>query len=73
MVFKISCDDVVEMHSVGTHHVVTITRIGEEVRIGVGIDAGTHEGERVLGHTNGVVTSIDDHQTPFEVLGFIQE
>ena len=57
------------MNAVGTHHVVTVAWVGEEVGIGVGIDAGAHEGQRVLGHTDRLVTSLDDHQTPFEPFG----
>ncbi len=73
MIFKVPCDDIVQMHTVSTHHVVTITRIGEEVWIGVGINAGTHEGQGVLGHTDRVVTSVDDKETPFQVLGFVEQ
>ena len=65
MVFKVAGDDVVEMHSVGTHHVVTVAGIGEEVGIGTSIDAGPHERQRVLRHTDRVVSSIDDEETAF--------
>ena len=65
MVFEIACDDIVQMNTVSTHHVVTIARIGEEVGIGVGIDASTHEGEGVLRHADRVVPSVDDEETTF--------
>jgi hypothetical protein len=73
MVFKVPCDDIVQMHTVSTHHVVTITRIGEEVWIGVGINAGTHEGQGVLGHTDRVVASIDDKETSLEITSLVEK
>ena len=65
VILEVAGDDIMQMHSVGTHHVVFITRIGEEVWIGVCIDAGTHKGEGVLWHADWVVPSVDDEQTTF--------
>lgn len=44
VVFKVTGDGVVEVYSVGPHHVVLIAWIGEEVWVGVSIDAGTYKG-----------------------------
>ena len=49
VIFKVSRDDMVQMDAVGACHVVSVAGIDEEVGVGVGIDAGAHEGEGVLG------------------------
>ena len=71
MVFEVACDGVVEVYAVSTLHVVSIARIGEEVGVGVGIDAGTHEGEGMLRHTHGVISSVDDEKAALEVLRLV--
>ena len=63
----------VQMDAVGACHVVSVAGIDEEVGVGVGIDAGAHEGEGVLGHADGVVAAVDDEEAPFEVLGFVEQ
>ena len=71
MVFKVACDDIVQVYAVAACHVVSVAWIDEEVGVGVGIDAGAHEGEGVLGHTDRVVSAVDDEEAAFEVLAII--
>ena len=73
MVFKVACDDIVQVYAVAACHVVSVAWIDEEVGVGVGIDAGAHEGEGVLGHTDRVVPAVDDEEAAFEVLGFVEQ
>ena len=50
-VVEVTGNVLVEMHAVGTHHVVAITRVGEEVGMRSCVDASTDERpeERRLG------------------------
>ena len=43
VILEVACDDIVQMHSVCTKHVVLIAWVGEKVWIGIRINAGTHE------------------------------
>ena len=72
MVFEVTGNGVVKVYAVSALHVVPVAWIGEEVGVSIGINAGTHEGEGVLRYAYGVVSSIDDEETAFEVLSLIE-
>lgn len=72
VIFKILCNRSSDGFGLA-EHVVPVARIGKEVGLCAGIDAGTEERQGVLRHTYRVVVSDDDLQFSFQVSGFGQE
>ena len=62
-----------EMDAGMTSHVVLLTRVGEEVWLCAGFDAGIEEGETMLRHDGVVVVACDDLQLAFQVLRLVDE
>ena len=62
-----------EMDAGMTSHVVLLTRIGEEVWLCAGFDAGIEEGEAMLGHDGVVVVTRDDLQFAFQILRLVDK
>ena len=62
-----------QVDTVGAHHIVPIARVGEKVGIGSCIYTCAHKGNYVLKHSHAVVASIDDEQTPTELVCFAKE
>ena len=69
MVFKIACNAFIQVHTVASEHIMTVTRIHKEIGLGSGINAGTEETDAVLRDTSGVIGANDHFQTSFQVSG----
>ena len=50
-------------------HVMLLTRIGKEVRLGTRLDAGIEERETMLWHNGIVIVARNNLQTAFQILG----
>ena len=61
------------MHAGMSPHVMLLTRIGKEVRLGTRLDAGIEERETMLWHNGIVVVARNDLQTAFQILGLADE
>ena len=62
-----------QVYTVASRHIVSVSRIDEVVRVRTGIDAGTEEGDAVLRHTHRVVGTDDDLQLALQVTGPLGE
>ena len=62
IVLKVLRDALVQMYTLVTHHVVTFTRVGEEVGLSTRLDALFNEHEAVLRYYGWVIVSGDDLQ-----------
>ena len=62
-----------EMDAGMTSHVVLLTRVGEEVWLCAGFDAGIEEGKTMLRHDGVVVVACDDLQFAFQVLRLVDK
>lgn len=62
----------VQMHAVGTHHVVPIARVGEEVGMRVGIDASADERQAVLRNAGWVIAAIDNEEATFQLVCLVE-
>ena len=62
-----------QVYTVASRHIVSVSRIDEVVRVRTGIDAGTEEGDAVLRHTHRVVGTDDDLQLALQVAGPLGE
>ena len=48
IILEILCDALMQVNALVTHHIVTLARISEEVRLSAGLAAGIEEHEAVL-------------------------
>lgn len=73
IILKIAGDTLVQMYTLVTCHVVTLTWICEEIRLCAGFRAGVEEHEAVLWHYRWVVHACYDLQAALEVLCLVEQ
>ena len=69
MVVEVAADVLMQVHTVGTHHVISVARVDEEVGMRACVDGGTDERKRVLRNADGIVSAVDDEQATLQVAG----
>lgn len=73
IILKILCDSLMQMHRRVSHHVVSLTRIDEEVRLGACLHASIKELQGMLWHDCRVVHADDYLQLALQVLSLVKQ